>query len=122
MSFFPRPASGQMTLPGILQNKQNTFPFSSDNCLWKYLYNLFYYFGYIPYTVKKFDEVVRHLHLVTQDQFTLVLEKVFGIPEDNFTINIELFYRLLKMSNFFDRAGKFQKQHYRGANLCPSGL
>ncbi len=43
------------------------------------------------YTVKKFDEVVRHLHLVAQDQFTLVSEKVFGIPEENFTKNIELF-------------------------------
>jgi hypothetical protein len=43
------------------------------------------------HTVKKFDEVVRHLHLVTQDQFTLVSEKVFGIPEENFTKNIELF-------------------------------
>jgi hypothetical protein len=42
-------------------------------------------------TVKKFDEVVRHLHLVTQDQFTLVSEKVFGSPEENFTKNIELF-------------------------------
>ncbi len=43
------------------------------------------------HTVKKFDEVVRHLHLVTQDQFTLVSEKVFSIPEENFTKNIELF-------------------------------
>jgi hypothetical protein len=45
----------------------------------------------IPYTVKKIDEVVRHLHLVTQDQFSLVSEKDSGIPEDNFIINIELF-------------------------------
>jgi hypothetical protein len=43
------------------------------------------------HTVKKFDEVVRHLHLVTQDQFSLVSKKVFGIPADNFTINIKLF-------------------------------
>ncbi len=42
-------------------------------------------------TVKKVDEVVRHLHLVTQDRFSLVSEKVSGIPEDNFTINVELF-------------------------------
>ncbi len=41
-------------------------------------------------TVKKFDEVVRHPHLVTQDQFSLVSEKDSGIPEDNFNINIEL--------------------------------
>jgi hypothetical protein len=47
--------------------------------------------SYLAFTVKKFDEVVRHLHLVTQDQFTLVSEKVFGIPEENFTKNIELF-------------------------------
>jgi hypothetical protein len=43
------------------------------------------------YTVKKVDEVVRHLHLVTQDQFSLVSEIFLGIPEDNYTINIELF-------------------------------
>jgi hypothetical protein len=43
------------------------------------------------YTVKKFDKVVRHLHLVTQDQFSLVSEKGSGIPEDNFIKNIKLF-------------------------------
>jgi hypothetical protein len=43
------------------------------------------------FTVKKFDEVVQHLHLVTQDQFSLVSEKDSGIPEDNFKINIDLF-------------------------------
>jgi len=43
------------------------------------------------YTVKKFDEVVRHLHPVTQDQFSLVSKKDFGIPKDNFNINIEVF-------------------------------
>jgi hypothetical protein len=43
------------------------------------------------YTVKRVDEVVRHLHLVTQDQFTQVSKKVSNIPEENFTINIELF-------------------------------
>ncbi len=42
----------------------------------------------IMYTVKKVDELVRHPHLVTQDQFSLVSEKVSGIPEDNLTINI----------------------------------
>ncbi len=41
------------------------------------------------YTVKRVDEVVRHLHLVTQDQFTQVSKKVSDIPEENFTINIE---------------------------------
>ncbi len=29
-----------------------------------------------PYTVKRVDEVVRHPHLVTQDQFTQVSKKV----------------------------------------------
>jgi hypothetical protein len=42
-------------------------------------------------TVKRVDEVVRHPHLVTQDQFTQVSKKVSDIPEENFTINIELF-------------------------------
>ena len=43
------------------------------------------------YTVKRVDEVVRHPHLVTQDQFTWVSKKVSDIPAENFTINIELF-------------------------------
>ncbi len=47
------------------------------------------------YTVKKVDEVVRQLHLVTQDQFSLVSKQVYGVPEDNFTINIELFWQTL---------------------------
>jgi hypothetical protein len=42
-------------------------------------------------TVKRVDEVVRHPHLVTQDQFTQVSKKVSDIPEENFSINIELF-------------------------------
>jgi len=42
-------------------------------------------------TVKRVDEVVRHPHLVTQDQFTQVSKKVSDIPAENFTINIELF-------------------------------
>jgi hypothetical protein len=50
-------------------------------------------FEYISmlYTVKKFDEVVRHLHLVTKDQFSLVSKKDSGIHEDNCNINIEVF-------------------------------
>jgi hypothetical protein len=44
-----------------------------------------------PHTVKKVDEVVRHPHRVTQDQFNLASKKVSGIPEDNFSTNIELF-------------------------------
>ncbi len=42
-------------------------------------------------TVKRVDEVVRHPHLVTHDQFTQVSKKVSDIPEENFTINIKLF-------------------------------
>ena len=49
------------------------------------------YYYIIKYTVKRIDEVVRHPHRVTQVQFSLVSEKVSGIPEDNFTINIKLF-------------------------------
>ncbi len=45
----------------------------------------------LTYTVKRVDEVVRHPHLVTQDQFTQVSKKVSDIPEENFTINVELF-------------------------------
>ncbi len=47
--------------------------------------------SFAPCTVKRVDEVVRHPHLVTQDQFTQVSKKVSDIPEENFTINIELF-------------------------------
>jgi hypothetical protein len=43
------------------------------------------------YTEKKFDEVVRHLHLVTQDQFSLVSKKDSGIHEENCNKNIEVF-------------------------------
>ncbi len=51
------------------------------------------------FTVKRVDEVVRHLHLVTQDQNTQVSNKVFNIPEENFTINIELFRHFSQVSN-----------------------
>jgi hypothetical protein len=51
------------------------------------------------YTVKRVDEVVRHPHLVTQDQNTQVSNKVFDIPEENFTINIELFQHFSQVSN-----------------------
>ncbi len=92
------------------------------------------------YTVKRVDEVVRHPHLVTQDQKTQVSNKFFDIPIENFTINIELFRHFsqvlnqfamitfptqnflddsrqtycLQMSNQFNRAEKCQKQHARG--------
>ncbi len=46
-----------------------------------------------PGTVKKFDEVVRHLHLVTQDQFCLVSKKDSGSHEDNCIKNIEVFQK-----------------------------
>jgi hypothetical protein len=51
------------------------------------------------YTVKSVDEVVRHPHLVTQDQFTQVSKKVSDIPNKNFTINIELFRHFSEVSN-----------------------
>jgi hypothetical protein len=43
------------------------------------------------YTVRRVDEVVRHQHLVTQDQFTQVSKNFSNIPAEDFTINIELF-------------------------------
>jgi hypothetical protein len=55
----------------------------------------------IQYTVKKFDEVVRQMHLVTQDQFSLVSKKYSGIHEDNCNKNIEFFQQTSQMSNFF---------------------
>jgi hypothetical protein len=50
-------------------------------------------------TVKRVDKVVRHPHLLTQDQNTQVSNKVFDIPEENFTINIELFRLFSQVSN-----------------------
>jgi hypothetical protein len=73
------------------------------------------------YTVKRVDEVVRHPHLVTQDQFTQVSKKVSDIPEENFTINIEPFRHFSQVSNLFNRAGKFQKQHYRARTYALPG-
>jgi hypothetical protein len=61
------------------------------------------------YTVKRVDEVVRHPHLVTQDQFTQVSKKVSDIPVENYTINIELFRQNFQMSNFFGRNGLSEK-------------
>jgi hypothetical protein len=51
------------------------------------------------YTVKRVDEVVRHPHLVTQDQKTQVSNKFFDIPVENFTINIELFRHFSQVLN-----------------------
>ena len=51
-------------------------------------------------TVKRVDEVVRHPHLVTQDQFTQVSKKVSDIPEENFTKNAELFRHFSQVSNY----------------------
>ena len=45
----------------------------------------------VVYTVKKVDELVRHLHLVTQDQFRLVSKKYSDSHEDNCIKNIEVF-------------------------------
>jgi hypothetical protein len=59
----------------------------------EYIMGIFFAVRYLngSHTVKRVDEVVRHPHLVTQDQFTQVSKKVSDIPEENFTINIELF-------------------------------
>ncbi len=58
------------------------------------------------YTVKRVDEVVRHMHRVIQDQFSLVLVNFVGIPEDNFTINIELFRQNFTLSKFCKKQEK----------------
>jgi hypothetical protein len=55
--------------------------------------------AYVLSTVKRVDEVVRHPHLVTQDQFTQVPKKVSAIPEENFAIKIELFQHFSQVSN-----------------------
>ncbi len=47
--------------------------------------------GISNYTVKRVDEVVRHWHLVTQDQFTQVSKKVSDIPKEYFTIKYRTF-------------------------------
>ncbi len=53
-------------------------------------------------TVKKFDEVVRHLHLVTQDQFSLRCRKKIPASMKIIVIKISKFCnRLSQMSNFF---------------------
>jgi hypothetical protein len=52
-----------------------------------------------PRTVKRVNEVVRHPHLVTQDQNAQVLKKVSYISEENFTINIELLRHFSQVSN-----------------------
>ncbi len=56
----------------------------------KWLQKVYFTVQYV-YTVKKFDEVVRHPHLVTQDQFSLVSKKDSGIHADNCKKNIEVF-------------------------------
>jgi hypothetical protein len=50
---------------------------------------------------KKFDKVVRHQHVVAQDQFSLVSKKDSGIPKGNFNKKLKFFDRLSQMLNFF---------------------
>ncbi len=58
------------------------------------------------YTVKRVEEVVRHLHRVIQDQFSLVLDNIFGTPEENFTINVELFRQNFTLPKFCTKQEK----------------
>ncbi len=88
--------------------KPLSIPIGSFNIFRKFA-EIFETHGASPYTVKRVDEVVRHPHLVTQDQFTQVSKKVSEIPAEDFTINIELFLQILQMSNLFDRTGLSQK-------------
>jgi hypothetical protein len=76
------------------------------------------------YTVKKVDEVVRHPHLVTQDQFSLVSEKFSGIPEGNFTINIELFRQTFTNVELLRQNWIVSKvtSHFRYSTTAPRSL
>ncbi len=67
------------------------------------------------YTVKRVDEVVRHPHLVTQDQNTQVSNKFFDIPVENFTINIELFrhFSQCRTSSTEQESVKSRKFYYK---------
>ena len=69
------------------------------------------------YTVKRVDEVVRHPHLVTQDQFTQVSKKVSDIPAEDFTINIELFLKTFTNVELVRQNWIFSKATSPGRNL-----
>jgi hypothetical protein len=74
------------------------------------------------YTVTKFDEVVRHPHLVTQDQFSLVWLKDSGIPEDNFIINSELFRQTFTNVELLQQKPNISKLTPPGREPTPSDL
>ena len=69
------------------------------------------------YTVKRVDEVVRHPHLVTQDQFTQVSKKISDIPAEDFTINIELFLKTFTNVELVRQNWIFSKATSPGRNL-----
>ena len=73
-------------------------------------------------TVKRLDEVVRHPHLVTQDQFTQVSKKVSDIPAENFTINIELFRQTFTNVELLRHSWKVSKAALPGREPRLSGL
>ncbi len=74
------------------------------------------------YTVKIVDEVVRHPHLVTQDQFTQVSKKVSDIPAEIFTINIELFWQPFTNVELLRQSWKVSKAALPGRKPRLSGL
>jgi hypothetical protein len=81
----------------------------------------------VLYTVKRVDKVVRHPHLVTQDQFTQVSEKVFDIPAEDFTINIKLFLHSftnveLVRQNWFDSKATSPGREPRFSDLLSDAL
>ncbi len=69
-------------------------------------------------TVKKAKERVRHPERMVQEHNRRVSKRYSDITVENCSMNIKLFGRLSHMSNLFDRAGQFQKQHHRVSNLC----
>ncbi len=76
----------------------------------------------IPHTVKRVDKVVRHPHLVTQDQFTQVSKKVSNIPEEDFTKNIELFWQPFTNVELLRQSWKVSKLTPPGREPSPSDL
>ncbi len=71
------------------------------------------------HTVKRVDEVVRHPHLVTQDQNTQVSNKVSDISEENFTKNIELLRHFSQVSPSSTELESLKSMQHAGREPTP---
>ncbi len=126
------------SLTGVLYHCFLTMGFKQN--LWRYIFSTSFFadlpvvaavlavegcwckcYYWHPYTVKRVDEVVRHPHLVTQDQFTQV-SKVSDIPAENFTINIELFRQTFTNVELLRQSWKVSKAALLGREPRFSGL